>query len=317
MNVSMQDTYNLGWKLALVVQGVAKPSILKTYESERRAFAQALIAFDRRLSALYSGRPAKDANDEKGISLGDFEEFFVKQKLFAAGFAVDYEANILNAKFRKVISTTSSQEMNSKVIKDGVLVHGKQQLASNIPLGQRFPSFKVVNHSGARSWHFGSLLKSDGRFHMVIFAGDVSQSQQMKRVHDLAHKINSPDSILRRCRKDIHALVGILTIHCAPRDEVELCHFPEVLHPFDEETGWDYDKIFVDTKPYYEEHGQAYQNYGVDPKRGCVVIARPDQYVSWIGDLEDDEDLQNYFKNIFIVEKDALLKERLRPRDFS
>lgn len=34
MNVSMMDTYNLGWKLAHVLQGKADPSILKTYQGE-------------------------------------------------------------------------------------------------------------------------------------------------------------------------------------------------------------------------------------------------------------------------------------------
>jgi 2-polyprenyl-6-methoxyphenol hydroxylase-like FAD-dependent oxidoreductase len=43
MNVSMQDSYNLGWKLGLVVKGIAQPSILKTYQSERRRIAKDLI----------------------------------------------------------------------------------------------------------------------------------------------------------------------------------------------------------------------------------------------------------------------------------
>ena len=46
MNVSMQDSYNLGWKLGLVVKGIAQPSILKTYQSERRRIANDLIDFD-------------------------------------------------------------------------------------------------------------------------------------------------------------------------------------------------------------------------------------------------------------------------------
>lgn len=29
MNVSIQDTYNLGWKLASVIQGVAHPNLLR------------------------------------------------------------------------------------------------------------------------------------------------------------------------------------------------------------------------------------------------------------------------------------------------
>jgi hypothetical protein len=39
MNLGMQDAYNLGWKLALVVAGTAAPELLDTYERERRPVA--------------------------------------------------------------------------------------------------------------------------------------------------------------------------------------------------------------------------------------------------------------------------------------
>ncbi|EGO22060.1 hypothetical protein SERLADRAFT_416705 [Serpula lacrymans var. lacrymans S7.9] len=35
MNSSIQDTFNLGWKLALVIKGLAPPSLLDTYSEER------------------------------------------------------------------------------------------------------------------------------------------------------------------------------------------------------------------------------------------------------------------------------------------
>src|ERR1017187_3850853 len=71
MNVSMQDTFNLGWKIATVLNGTASRSILKTYQSERRRIAQDLIAFDHKFSRLFSGRPAKDVMDEAGISMAE------------------------------------------------------------------------------------------------------------------------------------------------------------------------------------------------------------------------------------------------------
>src|SRR5699024_5000499 len=39
MNVSMQDTYNLGWKLGAVLTGQAKPALLHTYSQERKVTA--------------------------------------------------------------------------------------------------------------------------------------------------------------------------------------------------------------------------------------------------------------------------------------
>jgi 2-polyprenyl-6-methoxyphenol hydroxylase-like FAD-dependent oxidoreductase len=43
MNCCMQDAFNLGWKLALVLKGYGKPDLLDTYEIERRPVAEQVI----------------------------------------------------------------------------------------------------------------------------------------------------------------------------------------------------------------------------------------------------------------------------------
>jgi len=43
MNCCMQDAFNLGWKLALVLKGHAGPELLDTYEAERRPVAEQVI----------------------------------------------------------------------------------------------------------------------------------------------------------------------------------------------------------------------------------------------------------------------------------
>jgi len=40
MNVSMQDAFNLAWKIAMVERGEAQPTLLNTYQSERTPVAQ-------------------------------------------------------------------------------------------------------------------------------------------------------------------------------------------------------------------------------------------------------------------------------------
>ena len=47
MNVSMQDGFNLGWKLASVLRKRCAPHLLHTYSAERQAIAKELIDFDR------------------------------------------------------------------------------------------------------------------------------------------------------------------------------------------------------------------------------------------------------------------------------
>jgi len=55
MNTGLQDAYNLGWKLALVVSGRAGDALLDSYEAERMPVAQRLLATtDRAFQLLVS-----------------------------------------------------------------------------------------------------------------------------------------------------------------------------------------------------------------------------------------------------------------------
>ena len=57
MNTGLQDAYNLGWKLALVVSGGADAALLDSYEEERIPVAQALLSTtDRAFSLVISDR---------------------------------------------------------------------------------------------------------------------------------------------------------------------------------------------------------------------------------------------------------------------
>src|SRR5699024_9698966 len=47
MNVSIQDAFNLGWKLAAVLRGRAAPHLLGTFSGERQTVAKELIDFDK------------------------------------------------------------------------------------------------------------------------------------------------------------------------------------------------------------------------------------------------------------------------------
>ena len=276
MNVSMQDTYNLGWKISLVVKGLAKRSILKTYQSERRRLAQDLIEFDHKISRLYSGRPAKDAADEAGISMAEFKEVFKKSVLFTTGLAVDYGASMLIAK----AGDAPQQGDGSDVHPDSDQVVAKQELATNIEVGKRIPSFQVLSQADARPWQLADWLKSDGRFRVIVFAGNLKDEKQWQRVQAFAEALENPRSFLQRFTppdKPAYSVIDLLVIHSAPRTEIELLDLPDIFHPFDDKTGYDYDKVFVDDESYHDGHGQAYKNYGVDKEVGRVVIIRPDQ----------------------------------------
>lgn len=248
MNVSMQDAFNLGWKLSSVCKGISHRSILKSYQSERRRVAQDLIDFDHRFSRLFSGRPARDVMDEEGVSPEVFKDAFVKGNMFASGIAVDYGASIIVAKQ----GSGKDQGDGTDVLGDEklrVVSKDAKELASGLDVGKRMPSFKVLNQADARPWHLQELLKSNGSWRVVVFAGNIRDVEQKKRLDGLGQKLGAESSFLRWCtprNQRYDSVIELLSVHSAPRQETTIFDFPEAFRPWNEQDGWDYWKIHVD-----------------------------------------------------------------------
>lgn len=179
-----------------------------------------------------------------------------------------------------------------------VQVVGKQELASETPLGMRFPNHQVLNQADGRAWPFQQKLKSDGRFRIIVFAGNVTNPQQNARLREFSQYLAS-SWFAPHLRKNI----DVLTLHSSRRHDAEILRdFPDILHPFDARLGWDYDSIYVDDESYHHGYGNAYKGYGVDRERGCVVVARPDQYVGYIDELSEEgcKGVEQYFKGVLL-----------------
>ncbi|MCJ1245589.1 hypothetical protein MMC30_002793 [Trapelia coarctata] len=294
MNVSMQDTYNLGWKLGAVASGSAKPDILETYHVERRQIALDLLSADREIARFYTRaqNPASASVDTAADGQLDFKAMRDRMFEFLAGVGITYSPGIL----------VSNPSNGARAEKDAG-EHTARPLAANIKLGARLPSFKVLNQAEARPVHMGEILKSDGRWRLIVFAGDLRDTTQFQRVQALGTRLAAPRSILRKYTppgKPIDAVIELLTVHSGPREAVTLLDLHEIYHPWDEERGWDYWKVFVDDVAHHEGFDDAYGRYGIDRREGCLVVCRPDQHVGYIGQLEDVEAVEGYFAGILV-----------------
>jgi phenol 2-monooxygenase len=138
MNVSMADAWNLGWKLAAVLRGAARPELLQTYSAERHAVAKELIDFDREFSALFRGRQAHDP--EK------FQRYFTAQGRFTAGVATRYAPSMI----------TGEAEF--------------QHLAEGFQIGTRFHSAPVIRLADAKPLQLGHVARADGAWRIYVFA---------------------------------------------------------------------------------------------------------------------------------------------------
>ena len=69
MNTGMQDSYNLGWKLGLVLHG-ARESLLDTYEEERLPVAASVLGITTRLSREFQARGRHLPRNSETLQLG-------------------------------------------------------------------------------------------------------------------------------------------------------------------------------------------------------------------------------------------------------
>ncbi|MFI6662577.1 FAD-dependent oxidoreductase [Streptomyces sp. NPDC050523] len=69
LNTSVQDAYNLGWKLAAVLDG-APESLLETYEQERRPIAQAVLGLSEKLLEAAKNRDIHRGREVSQLDLG-------------------------------------------------------------------------------------------------------------------------------------------------------------------------------------------------------------------------------------------------------
>ncbi|KAF2095847.1 phenol 2-monooxygenase [Rhizodiscina lignyota] len=298
MNVSVQDTYNLVWKIGQVVKGIAQPRVLSTYNAEREAVAEKLMDMDHKMSEFYAAGPGKDARN--------YNKFRGQFQRFLSGVSVEYGPNILVPDtHERNPSTPESQNGSDKAAR--AQLFSKQSVSRKIIVGQRLPSHLVINQAEASIVHVHSILRSDGRWRLLVLAGDISKPAQMSRLESLCEYLANPSSFVyaytpNNAKND--AVIEILMIHAAPREKVELLDLPEILHPFDPKLGYDYWKCFSNNDQGVEgEFSDAYEEWGVNKDKGCIAVLRPDQHVSYLGDLEDIKDMEHYFSQVLQPQK--------------
>jgi phenol 2-monooxygenase len=215
--------------------------------------------------------------------------------------AVDYGSSLIVAKSGD--SGEQGDGTDVSVQNQAFCVASEEAFASKLEVGKRVPSVKVLNQSDARPSHFQELLKSNGRWRVAIFPGDIRNKRQKDRLDKFGQKVASTDSFLKRftpthARYD--AIIELLVVHAAPRSSVTVFDFPEAFRPYDEMDGWDYWKIFVDDESYHEGHGELYENFGIDCEEGCSIIIRPDQYLSYVGPMDAYDEIDRFFSGFMV-----------------
>ncbi len=276
MNVSMQDTFNLGWKLVQVLQGRAAPSLLRSYSKERLTEARRLVETDHHWSRVMSApttQAERDGTEEPRI----IRQFKANLE-FTGGTAVKYDSSVLF----------------------GEPAH--QHLARGLEIGRRFHSAPVVRVADAMQMQLGHVAQADARWRLYAFAPASDRAQAGSPIQRWAqHLLHAPDSPLcqhTRADEDIDAIIDVRAVFQQTFDQLNVNDMPELLRPKTGKLGLqDHEKVFcVDHKGL----GDIYDLRGIDRQQGCMVLVRPDQYVAHVLPLEGHEALSAYFSAILL-----------------
>jgi phenol 2-monooxygenase len=262
MNVSMQDGFNIGWKLGHVLEGRSPESLLATYSAERQVVAKNLIDFDKEWSTLMAKKP------EEFDDPSELEDFYVRTAEFPAGFMTEYAPSIIVAEAKH------------------------SGLATGFPTGKRFKSAPVQRVCDTNPLHLGHQATADGRWRIYVFA-DPAEAGAASPTTEFAQWLeNSPESPLAATPEgaDADAWFDVKVIYQQDHRGIDINAVPAVFKP---EVGpfrlTNLEKVYgTDPK------ADIFELRGLD-RGGVVVVVRPDQYVANVLPLTATAELGAFF----------------------
>ena len=276
MNVSMQDAFNLGWKLAAVLQGHSPASLLHTYSAERQAVAKELIDFDREWATILSAPATRHGSE--------VQRYFVQHGRYTAGTATCYKPALLT----------------------GASTY--QYLAKGLLIGTRFHSAPVIRIGDGKVLQLSETLTADGRWRLIAFAGlgddagPASPASPVSPIRELCrYLVESPQSPIKRFTPpgaDLDSVLDVRAVFQHSHHTLAVTALPELLFPHKGRYGLrDYEKAFCALAGSSQnEAGQSiYTLRSIDRERGCLVVVRPDQYIAHILPLDATDALAAFF----------------------
>lgn len=297
MNTAFHDALNLAWKLHHVEGGLAKRSVLSTYESERKHIAEELLDFDAKYAALFSQRqPSASevgaASQQEGdeASENEFVKVFKASTEFTTGYAIAYSANEYN--------WSSSHPARSKLF---------NPQGSKLLTGRIMPTANVTRVVDANKVQLEQEVPLNGSFRIFLFAGVPRTT--VRAVVDFANHLERKSSFYSAFQRDDIAQVSyherhnphshfftICTIFAAVRDQLEISSIlPDLLRRYSHHV---YADDLGDTR-VPRASAAAHAKMGLDEQRGGVVVVRPDGHVGCVVALAEGsgtvDALNDYF----------------------
>lgn len=183
MNTGIQDAWNLGWKIAHVVQGAASPELLDSYEAERWPVGRFLLRVTDRAFTLVA----------RATSVGTFSAWVRRTIVPRVLPRVVASKRLRNVAFRFV------SELDIRYRSSPVVREGEPRLSGGPRAGDRLPDAPITRDGMALSLH---QVLTGGSMHLLLCGAShwdeetcaelVRRSAGLLKVHRLTHLTQQP-----------------------------------------------------------------------------------------------------------------------------
>jgi hypothetical protein len=261
MNTGMQDAYNLGWKLGLVLNGGSPASLVDSYQPERHQAGKDMLCLSDHLHRIA-------LREELHLSLPES----VRQRL-AAVLATE---EVIQHRMRRAVAELNIGYRRSPVIAEhhrflprpdgayaGIL--GWHDFGAGPRAGDRAVDALLMLHPGRERVRLFERLRGTAH-HVVLFAGSQATAETHRRLLALADATR-------------HAHPGRVETHLV---------VPHERHEDLAAKG----EILLDPK------GELHHRYGA--RSACLYVIRPDGYIGFRSQPPDPEALKAYLTQIFL-----------------
>ena len=261
MNTGMQDAYNLGWKLGLVLNARSPASLLDSYHPERHQAGRDMLCLSDHLHRTV-------LREDPHLSLPET----VRQKLAT----VLASQEVMQQRMRRAVAELNIGYRHSPIVAEHhrflpgpheahASVLGWHDFGAGPRAGDRAVDARLMLHPGRESVRFFQRLRGTTH-HLVLFAGALATAETHQRLQALA------DATMRAHPDRIES--HLIVPHELPED---LAGKGEIL---------------------LDPRGELHHRYGA--RSACLYVVRPDGYIGFRSQPPDPEALKSYFSQIFL-----------------
>ena len=259
MNTGLQDAYNLGWKLGLVLSGRAPAALLESYHPERHRAGRDMLALNEYLYHMeMENQPdlplPEDLRQRLALLLAGQEVIQYRMKRAIAELNINYRHSPIVAQHRSFLPSPGGGQQE---------LHGWQDFGAAPHAGDRASDARLLRHPSGEAVRFAHVLRGI-RHHLVLFAGPRATAATYEYLQTVA----SATTRTHGGTVDVHLVVP----HAAPQHQ-------------------SHDAMLIDPR------GELHHRYGANIE--SLYLIRPDGYVGFRSQPIDGAALQSFLTKLF------------------